>query len=210
MELDELLLGQIRQGSRELWRGFRSRLGRRLILAALFVLLGVSGSLWLLGALVAGPLARGAAVKVGAILAAFAGIFGDLCFAWADAAYALVVTGPLLRSLGDTLLISRPGFGARELETPFARFGSPERLAHAMRVRDLPLLLFLGRAVLGLDLKPLLEAAETGLGREELVGELERLGRGRAARLLRRLRTVAWLCLVFSILLPLLIAGLYR
>ena len=75
----------------------------------------------------------------------------------------------------------------------------------ALRLTDLPLLLFLARVILRLDIKPLL-AAHTGLGRETLVREMERMGRRRAAALLRRLRAFIWLCLGGTVLLALLIA----
>jgi hypothetical protein len=75
-----------------------------------------------------------------------------------------------------------------------------------MRLRDLPLLLFLGRVVLRLEIRPLLGAPHAGLGRETLIRELERLARVRAAALLRRLSAGIWLCLGVLPLLVLLIA----
>jgi hypothetical protein len=68
----------------------------------------------------------------------------------------------------------------------------------------------LARVILRLDIKPLLAAAHMGLGRETLAREMERMGRRRAAALLRRLRAFIWLCLGGAVLLALLIARFSR
>jgi hypothetical protein len=131
---------------------------------------------------------------------------GSLGLAWLDSVQAIIVIGTLLRSLGDALLDSPLSSGPRPGEQ-LATFASPERLARALRLTDLPLLLFLARVILRLDIKPLL-AAHTGLGRETLVREMERMGRRRATVLLRRLRAFVWLCLGVAVLLALLIVRL--
>ena len=140
------------------------------------------------------------------VLLPLVALLGSLGLAWLDSAQAIIVTGTLLRSLGDALLDSPLSSGPRPKEQ-LATFASPERLAHALRLTDLPLLLFLARVILRLDIKPLL-AAHTGLGRETLVREMERMGRRRAAALLRRLRAFIWLCLGGAVLLALLIVRL--
>ena len=206
MTLDELLLGKIREGSRGVWRGARGRLGSRFILLALLVHAVLIGGLWLLGLSSEALLHGGITAKAGMVLLPLVALLGSLGLAWLDSVQAVIVTGTLLRSLGDALLDSPLSSGPRPGEQ-LATFASPERLARALRLTDLPLLLFLARVILRLDIKPLL-AAHTGLGRETLVREMERMGRRRATVLLRRLRAFVWLCLGVAVLLALLIVRL--
>ena len=209
MTLDELLLGKIREGSRKVWRGARGRLGSRFILLTLLVHAVLFGGLWLLGLSSEALLHGGVAAKAGMVLLPVVALLGSLALAWLDSVQVTIVTGALLRSFGDALLASPLSSGPRP-EEQFAIFVSPERLARALRLTDLPLLLFLARIILRLDIRPLLAAAHTGLGRETLVREMERLGCQRAAGLLRRLRAFVWLCLGGALLLSLLIARFSR
>ena len=204
MTLDELLLGKIREGSRGVWRGARGRLGSRFILLTLLVHAVLIGGLWLLGLSSGALLHGGVAAKAGMVLLPLVALLGSLGLAWLDSVQAVIVTGTLLRSLGDALLDPPLSSGPRPKEQ-FATFASPERLARALRLTDLPLLLFLARIILRLDIKPLLAAAHTGLDRETLVREMERMGRRRAAGLLRRLRAFIWSWLGGALLLALLI-----
>jgi hypothetical protein len=208
MTLDELLLGKIREGSREVWRGARSRLGSRFILLTLLVHAVLICSLWLLGLSSEALLHGGVPAEAGMVLLLSVALLGSLGLAWLDSVQAIIVVGPLLRSLGDALLDSPFSSGPRPKEQ-LAAFVSPERLTRALRLPDLPLLLFLARVILRLDIKPLL-AAHAGLDRETLVRQMERMGRRRAAALLRRLRAFIWLCLGGSVLLALLIARFSR
>ena len=208
MTLDELLLGKIREGSRGVWRGARGRLGSRFILLALLVHAVLIGGLWLLGLSSEALLHGGVAAKTGMVLLPLVALLGSLGLAWLDSIQTIIVNGTLLRSLGDALLDSPPSSGPRP-EEQIATFASPERLARALGLTDLPLLLFLARVILRLDIKPLL-AAHTGLGRETLVREMERMGRRRAAALLRRLRAFIWLCLGGTLLIALLITRFSR
>ena len=205
MTLDELLLGKIREGSRGVWRGVRGRLGSRFILLTLLVHAVLIGGLWLLGLSSEALLHGGITAKAGMVLLPLVALLGSLGLAWLDSVQAIIVTGTLLRSLGDTLLDSPLSSGPRP-EKQLATFASPERLARALRLTDLPLLLFLARVILRLDIKLLLAAAHTGRGRETLVREMERMGRRRAAALLRRLRAFIWLCLGPALLLSLFVA----
>jgi hypothetical protein len=203
--LDKPLLEVIREGSRALWRGVRTRLLFRLTLLGFLVQVGFFGGFWLLAEFAGVPLPRGA-FKAGTILLSVAALLGGLGLAWADAVHALIVTGPFLRSLGDILLGLPLGSGGRRSEDLLAAFASPESLARAARLRDLPLLLFLTRVAFRLDFKPLIGAAHAGLGRETLVREMERLCRQRAAMILSRLRAIIWLSLGSAVMLFLPIA----
>ena len=209
MTLDKLLLGKIREGSRGVWRGARGRLGSRFILLTLLVHAVLIGGLWLLGLSSGALLHGGVAAKAGMVLLPLVALLGSLGLAWLDSVQAIVVTGTMLRSLGNALLDSPLSSGPRP-EDQFATFSSPERLAHALSLTDLPLLLFLARVILRLDIKPLLAAAHTGLGRETMVREMERMGRQRATGLLRRLRAFIWSWLGGALLLALLIARFSR
>jgi hypothetical protein len=202
MPLDELILQKIRESSRDLWRGVRHRVGIR----ALLLLLLAYGCFWAIPWLVghtwqAGrPLAT--AVAIGRLLLPIIALLVACATALLDSLYAVVVSGPLLRSLGDLALSPQVRPAGPDLAAQFAAFASPQRLARAARIRDLPLILFLARIVLRVDMKPLLRAVETGLGREALVREVERQARDRAAATLCRLHTLVWIGL--GILLALL------
>jgi len=210
MALDELLLQCMRAGSRDLWRGVRTRLGTWLILLTLLFLMGFIGGLGLLGGSLRGPLQWNAGLFAGVILLLVAALCGGLGLAWVDSAHALIVAGPHLRSLGDVLLEFPIRTGLPRPEDQFTTFASPERLARTMRIRDLPLLLFLGQVVFRLNITPLLGAAHAGLRRETLVREMERLGRQRAAVIVSRLRAFVWLFLGAALLSSLLIVWLSR
>lgn len=125
-----------------------------------------------------------------------------------SALQAVVVQGDLLTRLGRLLLAAPLGPGHPPAAEQFSAFASPGLLAKAARIRDLPLLMFLARAVLGLDLPPLLAKAQTGMAREALVEEVERAARGAAGRNLLRCRRLVWLCLVSALALSLLIGWL--
>ena len=124
-----------------------------------------------------------------------------------------MLTHPRLRGYRSPGRRSRPGLSFLRITDPADdadSSASPERLARALPLTDLPLLLFLARVILRLDIEPLLAAAYTGLGRETLVREMERMGRQRAAGLLRRLRAFIWSWLGGALLLALLIARFSR
>jgi len=78
------------------------------------------------------------------------------------------------------------------------------------KLRDLPLILLLARSILRIDVKPLLQAAETGLGREALIREVERQARAQAAVTIRRVRALVWVCFGFALVLPFLTAWLFH
>jgi hypothetical protein len=205
MALDELLLQGIRKGSRDLWRGMRARVGIRLILAMLLVHLGFSGVLWLLGdAWQAGR--HCGAVGTTRLLLLVAALLAACGMAFLDSLRALIVAGPLLRSLGDLLLNAEIRPAGPSLADQFAAFTSSQHLARVARVPDLPLILFLVRIVFPLDVKPLLQAAQAGLGREGLVREIEARARDRAGRTLRRWKSALWLGLALALMVP-FIAG---
>jgi hypothetical protein len=206
MTLDVLLLQGIREGSRDLWRGMRARVGIRLILVLLLVHLGFFGVLWLLGgAWQAGPHC-GAAVGTARLLLLAVALLAACAMAFLDSLRPLIVSGPLLRSLGDLLLSAQVRPAGPNLADQFAAFTSSQHLARAARVLDLPLILFLARIVFPLDVKPLLQAAQTGLGREGLVREIEARARDRAGRTLRRWKAALWLGLALALMVP-FIAG---
>jgi len=189
------------------WQGARGRLGSRFILLTLLVHAVLIGGLWLLGLSSEALLHGGVAVKAGMVLLPLVALLGSLGLAWLDSVQASIVIGTLLPSLGDALLDSPFSSGPRP-EEQLATVTSPERLARALCLTDLPLLLLLARVILRLDIEPLLAAAHTGLGRETLVREMERMGRRRVTVLLRRLRAFVWLCLGVAVLLALLIVRL--
>jgi hypothetical protein len=168
------------------------------------------GGLWLTGdGWRAGHL-REVAVATGRLLVPIAALLAACALALRDSLYALIVSGPLLRSLGD--LILSPRVQPRDLNPAgqFAAFASPQRLARAARIRDLPLILFLARVILRVDVKSLLRAAEMGLGRETLVREVERQVRDRAALALRRLKGLVWVALGCALPLPFLVGWFLR
>jgi hypothetical protein len=167
--------------------------------------------LWLLGEPWQGGRHRDVAIAASTVLLSGAGILAALVAAIADTLHAVVVAGPLLRSLGGALLTRTAGpGGSPNLADQFEAFGSGHDLARVARIADLPLIVFLARVVLRTDVKSLLHAAQTGLGPEGVIRELERQSRDRAALLLRRLRALAWLSLGLAVALPFLIGWLLR
>ena len=205
MALDEMILQKIGESSRDLWRGVRHRIGSRalLLLALAFGCLWVLP--WLLGsAWPAGP-AQPPAAAMGKVLLPMAALLAACALALLDSLRALLVSGPLLRSLGDLALSPQVRPPGPDLAGHFSAFASPQQLARAARIRDLPLILFLARIILRVDVKPLLQAAETGLGREALVREVERQARQRAAAVLHRLKIMLWVAFGCVVPLPFLV-----
>jgi hypothetical protein len=204
MALDELILQTIRESSRDLWRGVRHRIGSR----ALLLLALVFGCLWVFPWLL-GNASQGAraptAVAIGRVLLPAAALLAACALALTDSLHALLVTGPLLRSLGELALSPQVRPAGPGLAAQFSAFASPQQLARAARVRDLPLILFLVRIILRVDVKALLQAAEIGLGREALVREVERQARQRAAAVLRRLTILLWVAFGCVVPLPILV-----
>jgi hypothetical protein len=210
MPLDEMLLQKIRESSRELWCGVRHRMGLR---ALLLVLLAYGcfwavpwfwGETWQAGGLLPTAAAIGRPLlPIVALLAAFA-------MALLDSLRVLIVSGPLLRSLGDLALIADLRPAGPDMAAQFAAFASPQRLARAARIRDLPLILFLARIVLRVDVAPLLHVAKAGLAREALVREVERQARDRAAAILRRLKALLWIGCGILFAIPLLVGWALR
>jgi len=192
MALDELILQTIRESSRDLWRGVRNRIGSR----ALLLLVLACGCLWavpwLLGDAWQAGRALPTAAAIGWLVLPTAALLAACALALLDSLHSLLVSGPLLRSLGDLALSPRVRPAGPDLAAHFSAFASPQQLARAARVRDLPLILFLVRIILRVDVKALLQTAETGLGREALVREVERQARQRAAAVLRRLTILLW------------------
>jgi hypothetical protein len=210
MTLDELLLQRIREGGRDLWAGIRRRVGLYAILLLLLTHAGFYGALWLLGDPWRAGSHRDAAVATGRLLLPIAALLAACVMALRRSLHALVVAGPLLRSLGDLIMSPRVHPGSLRLEEQLAAFASPQRLAHAARIRDLPLILFLARIILRVDVKSVLQAAETGAGRVALVREMERQARDRAALTLRRLTRLVWVGVGCVLPLPFLIGWLFR
>ena len=204
MALDEMILQKIRESSRDLWHGVWHRIGSRalLLLALAFGCLWVIP--WLLGD--AWQAARAPmAVAMGRVLLPPAALLAACALALLDSLRALLVSGPLLRSLGDLALSPQVRPAGPDLAGHFSAFASPQQLARAARMRDLPLILFLVRILLRVDVKPLLQAAETGLGREALVREVERQARQRAAAVLHRLKIMLWVAFGCVVPLPFLV-----
>ena len=210
MTLDEMLLQQIREGSGDVWRGLRRRVGIRMILLLLFAHACFYGALWPLSGVWHAGRHRDVALAIGSVLVPLAALFAAGAMALLDSLYALIVSGPFLRSLGDLALSPQHWSARPALADQFAAFASPHGLGRAARLRDLPLVIFLARNILRIDVKPLLRAAETGLGREALVREVERQARDRSAVALRRLRAIAWCLLGFALMVPLLVGWLVR
>jgi hypothetical protein len=204
MALDAVLLEHLRLGSRALWRGMRVRLGIRLPLSLLLVFLAFYGMLWLTAVWLAHG-QRDLAVGVARILLPVAGVCAGCGMALLDSLNALVVSGPLLRSLGDLVLSARLQPASPNLGSQFAVFTSTGGLARLARIRDLPLILFLARTVLGVNAKALLQAARVGLDSEGLVRELERHARYRAAGTLRRLGMLLYVLVGLAVLFPFII-----
>jgi hypothetical protein len=201
MTLGEALLDRVREGSQELWRGVRRRMGIRLVLAVLLVHGAFFGILWLLGGAWQDGRHREVALGVARVLLPVAGICGGVLMAFRGSLHAVVVAGPFLRSMADLLLDRRMAWASGDPMEQLAAFASPQALAGAARIRDLPLLLFLSRTILRLEAKSLLRAFQIGAGREALLGEMERQVRGRSARSLRRLAGAVWFGLALAVAL---------
>ncbi len=200
MALDEMILQKIGESSRDLWRGVRRRIGGRALFLLALALGCLWGMLWALGDASQAGRPR-AAAAVGWVLVPTVALLAACALALVDSLHALLVTGPMLRSLGDLALSPQARPAGPDLATQFSAFASPQQLARAARVRDLPLILFLVRLILRVDVKALLHTAETGLGREALVREMERQARRRAAAMLRRLKIILWV--TFGCVVPL-------
>jgi hypothetical protein len=200
MTLDQAILEEVRVGSQEVWRRFRRGLGPSILALAIAGFGLLAGTRWLFGT----------AWQVAAILLAPMILLGGGAVSLLSALKAVLVDGPLLARLGDLLLAAPLGPGHPPAAEQFAAFTSPGLLAGAARIRDLPLLMLLMRAVLGVDLAPLLAKAQTGGSRELLVRELEQAARAAAGRNLRRGRGALWLAVAFATALPILAGWLLR
>jgi hypothetical protein len=210
MTTDEALLEQIREASRDLWRGVGARVGFRLVLLALAAGLWTLALAWLLGNGGSTDLLLNTVAGAGTPLLLIAILSAGLAIAFLDALRALVVTGSLVRSLGNLVLRHEAQFRGPRLEDQFAAFATPRHLSRLTRFRDLPLILFLARMVLSQDAKALIGLAATGVGREGLILELEDQVRGRAAAVIRRLRAAVILLLAVIFSIPPLAAWLFR
>jgi hypothetical protein len=177
-------------------------MGIRLVLALLLVHGAFFGILWLLGGTWQDGRHREVALGVARVLLPAAGICGGVLMAFRGSLRAVLVSGPFLRSAANLLLDRRMAWAGGDPMGQLAAFASPQALAGAARIRDLPLILFLSRTVLRLEAKPLLQAAQTGLGREGVLGEVERQVRDRSARSLRRVAVAIWLGLTLAVAFP--------
>lgn len=210
MTLDQAILDEVREGTREVWRRFRRGLGPWTLVLALGYFGLWSCALWLSGPTTEARLSLGVARRVGYMLLPPVALLGGGALSFLSALKAVVVEGPLLARLGDLLLAVPLGPGHPAAAEHFAAFTSPGLLAKAARIRDLPLLMLLMRAVLGVDLAPLLAKAQTGGSRELLVRELEQAARAIATRNLRRCCWALWLAVALALTLPLLAGWLLR
>jgi hypothetical protein len=201
MTLDRAILDEVRASSQEVSRRFRRGLAPSVLLLAAAGLGSCTGIQWMFGA---------AWQQVGLTMLVPLALLAGGALAFLRALAAVVVKGPLLGRLRDLLLNAPVGPGHPPAAEQFAAFTSPGLLAKAARIRDLPLLMFLMRAVLGLDLAPLLAKAQTGGSRELLVRELEQAARAAASRNLRRYCWVLWLAVALTLPLPLLAGWLLR
>jgi hypothetical protein len=176
--------------------------GLRLLLALVVVHLAFYGLAWLLGEVWFAHRQRDLAVGLARILLPVAGVCAGCGMAVLDSLGALVVSGSFLRSTGDLLLTVRAASAGPGVTAQLGAFASPQTLARLARIRDLPLIVFLARTVLGVNVKPLLQAAQGGLDAETLVRELERHARDRAAGMLRRLRIALYVFVGLAVLVP--------
>jgi hypothetical protein len=210
MTLDQAILDEVREGSQEVWRRFRRGLGPSVfLLAGAFLGVGL-GTLWLLGPSAEACLSLGVARRAGYVLLLPVALLGGGALSFLSALKAVVLDGALLARLGGLLLTAPLGPGLPPAADQFGAFASPGLLARAARIRDLPLLMFLMRAILGFDLAPFLARAQTGAGRERLVQELEQAARAAAGRNLARYHRVLWLSLALTLTLPALAGWLFR
>jgi hypothetical protein len=210
MRMDEAILEKVRAASHDLWRGVGVRLGLRLVLLALVAAFWTTAAVRLLRAgtenSLRGPgMASGAGIVVLCLPVALAG----LALAFLDAMRAVVVEGPLLPSLRNLFLKHEIQFRGPTLEDHFAAFTSSQRLSNLTRIRDLPLILFLVRMLLSQDVKPLLQVAAAGVGREGLIRRLEDQLRRQAADVIRRLRVAVILLLAVVLSIPQLAEWLF-
>jgi len=206
MTLDQALLQRIREGGRDMRRGLWHRVGIGLIVLLLLAHACLYGLLWALGDTWQAGRHRDVAVAVGRVLLPIAALVAACAMALLGSLRALTVSGPFLRSLGDLVLRDPTRFSDPGLPGQFAALTSPHGLARLAQLRDLPLILLLARSILRIDVKPLLQAAETGLGREALIREVERQARAQAAVTIRRVRALVWVCFGFALVLPFLTA----
>jgi hypothetical protein len=202
MALDVVLMEHLRRGSGDMWRGWRKRLGLRALLLLFLVHAAFYGILWLLGDAWQGGRHRDAALGVAGVLLPTGGLLAACAVALLDSLHALIVSGPFLRSAGDLLAGARARLAAPDGAGAFGVFASPQALARLARLRDLPLILFVARSILQVDVKPVLQAARTGIGQEELIREVELRARDRAARTLRRWRGAACILTGLMVLAP--------
>ena len=151
---------------------------------------------------------RDVSVGVARILLPVAGVCVGCGTALLGSLSGLIVSGPLLRSLGDLVLGARLQPALPDLGSQFAVFASTGGLARLARIRDLPLIVFLTRTILGVNVKPLLQAARVGLDSEGLVRELERQARDRAAGTLRRLGIALYILVGLAVLFPFIVGAL--
>jgi hypothetical protein len=189
---DDRLLREIRQASGDLWRSAR----RRTVGWSSVCLVGTQAILWCALRLLPGEApteaSRGSLAWTAWSSLVLIALGSGLALAVLDGLQALVADGPLLAALGKALRPpdpSQPGVSPVER---FAAFGSPRALSRAARLPDLPLIVFLVRAVLGVDAKRLLTLAQGGADRETILRELVRLAQARAATSLHRARLVVW------------------
>lgn len=208
MTMDEALLEQIREASRDLWRQTGLRMGFRLPLLALAAAVWVLAVAWLLGDGWGFALLLSAIAGARVWLLLIAALSAGLALAFLDALRALIVEGSLLRSLGDLILRHEALPGGTRLEDHFAAFTTPQHLSRLTRFRDLPLILFLARLVLSQDAKALIGLAATGVGREGVIRRLEDQVRRQAADLVRKLRVAVILLLAVVLSIPQLAARL--
>lgn len=145
---------------------------------------------------------------IATLLLPVVGVSAGCGMAFLDSLGALVVSGPLLRALGDRVLSARLQPGASDLAGQFAPWTSSGGLARLVRIRDLPLLVFLARTILGVDVKALLEASRNRAAPENPVHEMERRARVRAAGTLRVLKVVLYLLAGAAVCCPVIVGSL--
>ena len=146
---------------------------------------------------------REVALGMARVLLPAAGLCGGVLMAFRGSLHALLVSGPLpaidgrpaagpadavgrRRSDGTPCrvrLTAGPGGCGTDPGSPLDSLPEPDRPSR-------------------LEAKPLLRAAQTGVGRERLLGEMERQVRDRAARSLRRIAGAVWLGLALAVALP--------
>jgi hypothetical protein len=209
MTLETDLREHLRLGSRALWHGARRRLVPCVLGSLTILTLLCLAGLWLPGRAGVAPRRLDAAARLAWIVVPAIGVCAGFAGAVLESLGALVVSGPVLRSLGDLVLHARLRPGAPDLAGQLGEWTSSAELTRLVRIRELPLLMFLTRVVLGVDVKPLLEAARTRVDAEALVRSLEDHARRRAAAMLRRARLALALLIGATILSPILLGLLF-